>query len=300
MSSIVQGIDEELARAAMESGANVIYWPFLDRNLGWPVVGKVRAVEVQTQPTQYRAGDQPRVVLWLTGNPGCVLASHCEYEDRAVSEAHIIKSRAKHALIVKLTNELLANVERFFAHKITHAEFSPANFALWDRARAAGCAQGVSKELSRREKANRQQAIVHRMPVLAVLAAMPVNLGTEDLPQGFVAEPSCREARDEKLEHDLFRQASELKLSVRSANCLVNAGITLIGELVLKTKADLLKTKNFGFKSLHEIELCLAGMGLRLDMPLDDLMVKEIKRRRQEEQEALRAFLRAEREEARK
>jgi DNA-directed RNA polymerase subunit alpha len=78
------------------------------------------------------------------------------------------------------------------------------------------------------------------------------------------------EEKEEKLNENLFRPVSELELSVRSANCLKNANITLIGELVQKTEAEMLKTKNFGRKSLNEIKSILEEMGLLLGMKLDD------------------------------
>ena len=78
------------------------------------------------------------------------------------------------------------------------------------------------------------------------------------------------EEKEEKLNENLFRPVSELELSVRSANCLKNANITLIGELVQKTEAEMLKTKNFGRKSLNEIKSILEEMGLSLGMKLDD------------------------------
>lgn len=78
------------------------------------------------------------------------------------------------------------------------------------------------------------------------------------------------EEEGEKLNENLFRPVSELELSVRSANCLKNAEITLIGELVQKTEAEMLKTKNFGRKSLNEIKTILSEMGLTLGMKLDD------------------------------
>ena len=74
---------------------------------------------------------------------------------------------------------------------------------------------------------------------------------------------------DEPLNENLFRSVDELELSVRSANCLQNANITLIGELVQRTEQDMLKTKNFGRKSLKEIKEILATMGLSLGMKLD-------------------------------
>jgi DNA-directed RNA polymerase subunit alpha len=67
----------------------------------------------------------------------------------------------------------------------------------------------------------------------------------------------------------LLRHVDDLELSVRSANCLKNAGINLIGELVQKTEPEMLKTKNFGRKSLNEIKEILQDMGLNFGMKLD-------------------------------
>lgn len=78
------------------------------------------------------------------------------------------------------------------------------------------------------------------------------------------------ERKEEKLNENLFRPVSELELSVRSANCLKNANITLIGELVQKTESEMLKTKNFGRKSLNEIKAILEEMGLSLGMKLEN------------------------------
>lgn len=72
------------------------------------------------------------------------------------------------------------------------------------------------------------------------------------------------------LNENLFRSVDELELSVRSSNCLKNANIHLIGELVQKTEAEMLKTKNFGRKSLNEIKEILSGMGLSLGMKIDN------------------------------
>jgi DNA-directed RNA polymerase subunit alpha len=90
----------------------------------------------------------------------------------------------------------------------------------------------------------------------------------------FQEEPEPLETEDhedeQKLNANLFRPVSELELSVRSANCLKNASITYIGELVQKTEAEMLKTKNFGRKSLNEIKGILEEMGLSLGMKLDN------------------------------
>ena len=76
--------------------------------------------------------------------------------------------------------------------------------------------------------------------------------------------------RRPKLNENLYRSVDELELSVRSANCLQNANIKYIGDLVQKTEAEMLKTKNFGRKSLKEIKEILAEMGLQLGMKLDN------------------------------
>lgn len=93
------------------------------------------------------------------------------------------------------------------------------------------------------------------------------------------------EEKEEKLNENLFRPVSELELSVRSANCLKNANITLIGELVQKTEAEMLKTKNFGRKSLNEIKSILEDMGLSLGMKLDNFPQAEEADEFEEEEE---------------
>src|SRR5213594_1326158 len=77
-------------------------------------------------------------------------------------------------------------------------------------------------------------------------------------------------AASEALNENLFRPVEELELSVRAANCLQNADIKYIGELVQKTEAEMLKTKNFGRKSLNEIKEMLADMGLSFGMKITD------------------------------
>ncbi|MGA9538320.1 MAG: DNA-directed RNA polymerase subunit alpha [Desulfobacterales bacterium] len=74
---------------------------------------------------------------------------------------------------------------------------------------------------------------------------------------------------------NLYRTVDELELSVRSANCLKNADIHKIFQLVSKTEAEMLKTKNFGRKSLNEIKEVLVDMGLSLGMKLDGFMPPE-------------------------
>ncbi|HTM39279.1 MAG TPA: DNA-directed RNA polymerase subunit alpha [Terriglobales bacterium] len=81
---------------------------------------------------------------------------------------------------------------------------------------------------------------------------------------------SSEERKPEIRNENLNRSVEELELSVRSYNCLKNANIQTIGELVQKTEAEMLKTKNFGRKSLNEIKEILASMGLSLGMKIDE------------------------------
>ncbi len=74
----------------------------------------------------------------------------------------------------------------------------------------------------------------------------------------------------QKLNENLFRRIEEIDLSVRSANCLENADIKYIGELVQRSEPEMLRTKNFGRKSLNEIKDMLTEMGLSLGMKLEN------------------------------
>ncbi len=75
----------------------------------------------------------------------------------------------------------------------------------------------------------------------------------------------------EEVNVNLFRSVNELELSVRAANCLKNANIKTIADLVQKTENEMLKTKNFGKKSLNEIKEVLAEMGLELGIKVNDM-----------------------------
>ena len=88
------------------------------------------------------------------------------------------------------------------------------------------------------------------------------------------AEPVEEEPK-RKLNENLFRRIEEIDLSVRAANCLENADIKYIGELVSKTEAEMLRTKNFGRKSLNEIKEILSEMGLTLGMKLEEFPPRE-------------------------
>ena len=93
---------------------------------------------------------------------------------------------------------------------------------------------------------------------------LSIFINREEIEEAAPAEPS----EEDKLNEYLWRSVDELELSVRSANCLQNANIHYIGDLVQKTEAEMLKTKNFGRKSLKEIKEILAQMGLALGMKI--------------------------------
>jgi DNA-directed RNA polymerase subunit alpha len=85
-------------------------------------------------------------------------------------------------------------------------------------------------------------------------------------------ESASRQDDDDGLEFNplLLKKVDELELSVRSANCLKNDNIVYIGDLIQKTEAEMLRTPNFGRKSLNEIKEVLSGMGLHLGMDVED------------------------------
>ena len=109
-----------------------------------------------------------------------------------------------------------------------------------------------------------QDAVAYAAKILKDHLSMFINF--EEEPDE--AEEVADEGRDRVVEN-LARSVDELELSVRSANCLKNSNIRYIYELVEKTEAEMLKTKNFGRKSLNEIKEILASMGLSLGMRLD-------------------------------
>jgi len=97
---------------------------------------------------------------------------------------------------------------------------------------------------------------------------MQIFISFEEEPE--LAEADSEEAARITFNENLDRSVDELELSVRSYNCLKNADIRTIRELVQKSEPDMLRTKNFGRKSLNEIKEILSSMGLHLGMKFDD------------------------------
>ena len=110
-----------------------------------------------------------------------------------------------------------------------------------------------------------QDAVAYAAKIIKEQLTVFVNFDETEEP--VVAEAPKEEA---KLNENLFRSVDELELSVRSANCLQQANIKTIGDLVQRSEAEMLKTKNFGRKSLKEIKEILAEMGLSLGMKLEN------------------------------
>jgi DNA-directed RNA polymerase subunit alpha len=88
---------------------------------------------------------------------------------------------------------------------------------------------------------------------------------------------------EEQINANLYKSVEELELSVRSANCLKNAHIRFIWELVQKTESEMLKTKNFGRKSLNEIKAILEEMGLNLGIKIDGFVPPTLEESKEEE-----------------
>ena len=115
-----------------------------------------------------------------------------------------------------------------------------------------------------------EEAVAQAAKVLSDHLQIFISFHDEPAPE----QPEMDEEQRRLIE-SLNRSVDELELSVRSYNCLKNADIRTIGELVQKNESDMLKTRNFGRKSLNEIKDILAGMGLSLGMNLDGMEWQE-------------------------
>jgi len=114
-----------------------------------------------------------------------------------------------------------------------------------------------------------EEALLYASNILQRHLDIFVNYG--ELPE----EEDEEEETDHGFMEMVHKPISELELSVRSANCLEAANIKTIGDLVQKSEAQMLKYKNFGKKSLNEINQILATMGLHLGMNLDEKLGKK-------------------------
>lgn len=118
-----------------------------------------------------------------------------------------------------------------------------------------------------------EDAVAYAAKIIKDQLSIFINFEEDQEPEIIVEVP-----QEEKFNENLLRTVDELELSVRSANCLANANIKYIGDLVQKTESEMLKTKNFGRKSLKEIKEILNEMGLSLGMKLDNWPPKDLKK----------------------
>jgi DNA-directed RNA polymerase subunit alpha len=117
-----------------------------------------------------------------------------------------------------------------------------------------------------------EDAVAYAAKILKEQMTMFINFDEKQEPE---AEKKTDKRQKPQFNDNLYRSVEELELSVRSANCLKNADILKIYQLVSKTEAEMLKTKNFGRKSLNEIKDVLSEMGLSLGMRLEGFVPPE-------------------------
>ena len=117
-----------------------------------------------------------------------------------------------------------------------------------------------------------EDAVAYAAKILKEQMTVFINFDEDIEPE---IEEETEETQNKEFNENLYRNVEELELSVRSANCLKNAEIHKIYQLVQKTEAEMLKTKNFGRKSLNEIKEVLQEMGLSLGMKLEGFVPLE-------------------------
>ena len=117
-----------------------------------------------------------------------------------------------------------------------------------------------------------EDAVAYAAKILKEQISIFINFDEDMEPE---QEVETEESEALEYNENLFRSVDELELSVRSANCLKNASIHKIFELVRKTESEMLKTKNFGRKSLNEIKEVLSEMGLSFGMKLEGFQPPE-------------------------
>jgi DNA-directed RNA polymerase subunit alpha len=159
------------------------------------------------------------------------------------------------------------------------ADFSPVkrvNFRI-EPAKRKAAAERLVVELWTNGSVSPEDAVGEAALILEdhfnLLCRFPTGVEAEE-------EPPVETDRLE-LNENLFRSVDELELSVRAYNCLKTANIRTIADLVQKSEAELLKTKNFGKKSLNEIKTILTEMGLSLGMRLDPAELERLRAQRE-------------------
>ena len=155
---------------------------------------------------------------------------------------------------------------------LVDADFSPVkrvNFHVESIKTPTGPQEGLILEVWTNGGVTPETAVADASRILDDQFALLIDFPQAPLAETEGGETGAEPAVRSELNEHLFRSVAELELSVRGSNCLKTANIRTIADLVQKTESELLKTKNFGKKSLNEIKTILEEMGLSLGMPLD-------------------------------
>jgi DNA-directed RNA polymerase subunit alpha len=230
--------------------------------------------------------DHPKTVMLRTSEPGEIKAKHITPDpDVEVldPEAHIATLGAGSTLAVEMRvkpGRGYVSADKNFDEDLSigwipldsvHSPVKKVNYFV-DQARVGQATdyEKLTIEVWTNGAVSPRDAVGLAAKLMKDHLQIFINLEEEDEEEG---ESPVVEVSDEEkgaLYEKLQKSVDEMELSVRSYNCLKNASIRTIGELVQKTESEMLKTKNFGRKSLNEIKEILAGMGLSLGMKLDD------------------------------
>ncbi len=150
------------------------------------------------------------------------------------------------------------------------ADFAPVrrvNFQV--ESQAPGGQERLIMQLWTNGTVTPEMAVADASRILDDQFTLLIDFPQATLPETEGVEPGAEPPPRSEVNEHLFRNVDELELSVRASNCLKTANIRTIADLVQKTESELLKTKNFGKKSLNEIKTILGEMGLSLGMRLD-------------------------------
>jgi len=152
------------------------------------------------------------------------------------------------------------------------ADFTPvqrANFSVESVTTAEGQQERLLLELWTDGSVTPESAVAEASWILEDQFNLLTDFMHAPPPPAETGEPGTEPPIRTEVNEHLFRSVDELELSVRASNCLKTANIRTIADLVQRTESELLKTKNFGKKSLNEIKTILGEMGLSLGMRLD-------------------------------
>jgi DNA-directed RNA polymerase subunit alpha len=152
------------------------------------------------------------------------------------------------------------------------ADFSPVkrvNFGIENLAAPSGPNERLVLELWTNGSVGPDAAVAEASRILEDQFELFTDFMHTPPPPPAVGETGTEPPLRTELNEHLFRSVDELELSVRASNCLKTANIRTIADLVQRSESELLKTKNFGKKSLNEIKTILGEMGLSLGMRLD-------------------------------